>query len=363
MKLSELDDCDLLWRSLRELLRARAGATIGAIMPRESEIISKIKQRARLTDQVLRGIGDDAAVIQCSPGKDLLACCDLMVEGVHFQLDWTPARLLGRKALAINLSDIAAMGGVPRFAMVSIALTGRCSSEFTDEMFAGLFEIAEAHGVSLIGGDTSSSRDSLFIDVSVIGECAAGKAVTRDGAKPGDVIYVSGSLGASAMGLRLLQDGVRLDRVAKDDIRHQLLLKHLATEPRTQLGRMIGETGIATAMIDISDGLSTDLSHLLDESGYGAIIRADAIPIAECVRGFSAGSLDVDPVNLALKSGEEYELLFAAKPDRTKEIEDLSRELDIAVAAIGEIVEARGLELEREGVSELIVPSGYEHLI
>lgn len=332
-------------------------------MPRESEIISRIKRRARGSDQVLIGIGDDAAVIRASAEKDLLACCDLMVEGVHFQLDWMPPRLLGRKALAINLSDIAAMGGVPKFAMVSVALTARCSFEFIDEMFSGLFEIADEHAVSVIGGDTSGSRDSLFIDVSVIGECAAGQAVTRAGAKPGDVIYVSGSLGASAMGLRLLQDGVRLEEVAKGDARHQALMKHLAPEPRTKLGSMIGETGIATAMIDISDGLSTDLCHLLEESVCGAIIHAGAIPIAECVRDFSSSLDDLDELSLALNSGEEYELLFAAKPERSKQVEELSREFDVAVAAIGEISEGKGLELERDGVSNPIVPSGYEHLI
>ncbi|HSB08027.1 MAG TPA: thiamine-phosphate kinase [Blastocatellia bacterium] len=332
-------------------------------MPRESEIISRIKQRARSSDQVLVGIGDDAAVIKVSAGRDVLACCDLMVEGVHFQLDRTPPRLLGRKALAINLSDIAAMGGVPRFAMVSIALTHQCSSQFIDEVFEGILGIADEQGVSLIGGDTSSSRDSLFIDVSVIGECAAGKAVTRSGAKPGDIIYVSGSLGASALGLRLLQDGVRIESTAADDLRRQALMKHLSPEPQSRLGRAIGEATLATAMIDISDGLSTDSSHILEESRCGAIIHAGAVPIAESVRDLTSGSNEFGALNLALNSGEEYELLFTATPEWAAQIEELSRDLSVAISAIGEIVEGEGLRLERAGALEKIAPSGYEHLI
>lgn len=341
----------------------RVDATIPSVMPRESEIISRIKQRARSSDQVLVGIGDDAAVIKVSAGRDVLACCDLMVEGVHFQLDRTPPRLLGRKALAINLSDIAAMGGVPRFAMVSIALTHQCSSQFIDEVFEGILGIADEQGVSLIGGDTSSSRDSLFIDVSVIGECAAGKAVTRSGAKPGDIIYVSGSLGASALGLRLLQDGVRIESTAADDLRRQALMKHLSPEPQSRLGRAIGEATLATAMIDISDGLSTDSSHILEESRCGAIIHAGAVPIAESVRDLTSGSNEFGALNLALNSGEEYELLFTATPEWAAQIEELSRDLSVAISAIGEIVEGEGLRLERAGALEKIAPSGYEHLI
>ena len=139
-------------------------------MPRESEIISRLRNRAPVGDDVLVGIGDDAAVLKGQDGTDLIACCDLMVEGVHFRTEWTPPGMLGRKALAVSLSDIAAMGGVPRFAMVSIALPRECSSEFIEELFGGVFDFARASGVLIIGGDTSGSRDSLFIDVSVIGE-------------------------------------------------------------------------------------------------------------------------------------------------------------------------------------------------
>src|SRR5262249_8117806 len=159
------------------------------------------------------------------------------VEGIHFRPEWTPPILLGRKSLAVSLSDVAAMGGTPKFATTSIALPAWCTSEFVDQFFDGLFELAQNSGVSIIGGDTSSSRDSLFIDVNLIGECARGKAVARRGARSGDRIFVSGSLGGSALGLLLFQDGFRLS-----DANAQAPLcipasKHLSPEPRLALGR------------------------------------------------------------------------------------------------------------------------------
>jgi thiamine-monophosphate kinase len=332
-------------------------------MPKESRIISRLKNLAPVDDRVLVGIGDDAAVIK-SPGgpdeRDLLVCCDLMVEGVHFRAEWAPPRLLGRKALAVNLSDIAAMGGVPRFAMVSIALPHKFSAEFIDEVFRGLFDLAESTGVSIIGGDTSSSPDSLFIDVSVIGDCASERAITRGGAKVGDTIYVSGSLGASALGLSLLEGGVRLEDESKFQ---DALLKHLSPEPRLSLGRAIGEAGLATAMIDISDGLSTDLWHLLDDSNCGAVIHAGAIPIAESVLRFSASTQTANPLEVALNSGEEYELLFTSPPGRAREIAELANALELPITRIGEIVASDGLQLETGERLEPLHPSGYEHLI
>lgn len=331
-------------------------------MPNESQIISRLKDLSRVDKRVLVGIGDDAAVIKSADGpgeRDLLACCDLMVEGVHFRAEWTPPRLLGARALAVNLSDIAAMGGVPRFAMVSIALPHKFSTEFIDEVFQGLFALAEASGVSIIGGDTSSSPDSFFIDVSVIGECASGKAITRGGANIGDSIYVSGSLGASALGLALLEEGRRLGDGSDFQ---DALLKHLKPEPRLSLGRAL-EAGLATAMIDISDGLSTDLWHLLDESKCGAVIHAGAIPIADCVRRNSPSAPTRDHLQLALNSGEEYELMFTARPDNAARIEEVSNALVVPITRIGEVVAGAELQIETGERLESLPRSGYEHVI
>ena len=333
-------------------------------MPTESEIISRIRRRSHSSGDVRIGIGDDAAVLKNTRETDLLACCDLMVEGVHFRLDWTTPRLLGRKALAVNLSDIAAMGGVPKFAMISVALPHHCSAEFADELFGGIAELADEHGVSIIGGDTSSSRDSLFIDVSVIGECETGKAITRRGAMIGDKIYVSGSLGASALGLSLLKDGGRLeDSTDRSDAKQQAIFKHLAPEPRLTLGRALGEAGLATSMIDISDGLSTDLWHTLDESHAGALIRADAVPIAGCVVSLLPGTQGIDPLRLALDGGEDYELLFTARPESEKQLMALPETLGTKITAIGEIVGDNRLSIELNGAIESVERSGYEHLI
>jgi thiamine-monophosphate kinase len=195
--------------------------------------------------------------------------------------------------------------------------------------------------------------------VSVIGDCVRGKAITRRGARPGDRIYVSGSLGGSAVGLLLLEEGARLEN---DSGFEDALLKHLSPEPRLGLGFALGEARLATSMIDISDGLSTDLWHLLEESNCGAVIHSAAIPVADCVRQYSQ-SRDVDSLQLAVDSGEEYELLFTATPDKALRLENLADSLAIQITSIGEIVGAKGMQIEDNGVLRPLMPTGYEHII
>jgi thiamine-monophosphate kinase len=331
-------------------------------MPKESEIISLIRKRARAGERVVIGIGDDAAVVKTSSGSELIACSDLSIEGVHFRTQWSDPRSIGKKSLAVTLSDIAAMGAEPRYALISVALPASLSPEFIDRLFEGFFQIADACGVSIVGGDTSASPDKLFIDTVVIGEAQAGRAVTRAGARASDLIYVTGELGASALGLGLLEQGYRLSGEKGDGpeacARREALLKHLSPEPRLAAGKAIGETGIATAMIDISDGLSTDLWHILEESRCGAIIQAGAVPIAESVALLSPGKA----FDLALHGGEEYELLFTSRFDLREKVEELSKALAIPITMIGEITSGEDLELERGGVFELVRPSGYEHM-
>ena len=331
-------------------------------MPKESEIISRIRARARTSERVRVGIGDDAAVIKTGGAVDLLACSDLSVEGVHFRVEWSEARLIGRKALAVTLSDVAAMGGEARYAMISVALPPSLSSEFIDELFQGFFEIADGGGVSIVGGDTSASVDRLFIDTAVIGETQSGRAVTRAGARASDLIYVTGSVGASALGLSLLEQGHRLDSEKGEShaalARREALIKHLRPEPRMGAGKAIGEAGLATAMIDISDGLSTDLWHILDESRCGAIIHAVDIPVAECVKLLAPE----EALRFALHGGEEYELLFTAPLDARAKVEELSNALSLPITLIGEITAGEGLRLERGGAYEHLPPAGYEHL-
>jgi thiamine-monophosphate kinase len=334
-------------------------------MPGELEIISRLRKRARAGPQVRVGIGDDAAVIATDGAQDLLACCDLMIEGVHFRREWAAPRFIGRKALAVTLSDIAAMGGTARYAMISLALPRTLSAQDIEDLFDGIYEMADASNVTIIGGDTSSSNDSLFIDTIVLGDCAAGRAITRAGAQVGDVIYVTGALGASALGLDLLERGFRLedsDSIEAGARRHALM-KHLAPEPRLQIGRRLGERGLATAMIDLSDGLSTDLGHLLEESRCGAILHATAIPLDESAQWLAANGLEIDPLQLALHGGEEYELLFTARPETRHRIAALASDCNLPLTVIGEIVASHGLQLERDGARQMIQLAGYEHRI
>lgn len=328
-------------------------------MPLESEIIARIRNRSRASDDIIVGIGDDAAVIRAG-GRNLIACCDLMIEGVHFRREWIPSYFLGRKALAVTLSDVAAMGGVARFAMISIALPGGISTEFVDEIFRGLFDMAYENNVSIIGGDTSSSPEGIFIDTSVIGECESGKAITRSGARPGDEIYITGSLGASSLGLRLLEQGIRLEG-EPDSPRREALMKHLSPEPRLRFGATIGEAGLATAMIDISDGLSSDLWHILDESGCGALIRARSVSVAPCVKLMTEG--EDDKLKFVLHSGEEYELLFTARPEDKEQIQAVAESANLPIALIGEIISDKKFCVEYEGSLRPVDRSGYEHLI
>ena len=337
-------------------------------MPGEREIIARLRARARAAAGVSLGIGDDAAVLQIGGAHELLACSDLLAEGVHFRRDWSPPRLLGQKALAVTLSDIAAMGGAARYAMVSIALPSTLSPLFIEALFDGLMAYAEQSGVAIIGGDTSSSVDSLFIDTIALGECGIGRAVRRSGAQAGDLIYVTGALGASIAGLLLLERGHRLTDDAADDegdmsaARAAAMLKHLGPAPQLALGRMLGERGLATAMIDVSDGLSTDLAHILDESGCGAILRAGSIPIAGAATSLAV-ELASEPLRLALHGGEDYELLFTARPEEHAHISNLSSEVAVPITAIGEITAGGGLRLERDGRLEALRPAGYEHQI
>ena len=338
-------------------------------MARELEIIAKIRERARKTNDLRVGIGDDAAVLEHDGATDLIVCCDLSVEGVHFRLDWTTPRLAGRKALAVTLSDVAAMGGRAHFAMISIAVPpSRDASDasLAGEVMQGIFEVAEATDVTVIGGDTSSSPSALFIDTIALGMCAKGSAVTRRGARPGDRIYVTGSLGGSKLGLLLLEHGHRLkeNNVGESDSEswiQEAIRRHLQPEPRLSCGRMLGEGHLATAMIDVSDGLSSDLTHILTESQCAAVISADLLPIADCVNNLSTTDAAIQLLALALHGGEEYELLFTAPAEKEPDIMALAAALDLRMTHIGDITTGRGLRLEHEGRVAPVVPSGYEH--
>jgi thiamine-monophosphate kinase len=300
--------------------------------------------RARAARESVRGlvygIGDDTAILSEESGRETLVTTDLLIEDVHFKLDYTPPRLLGHKALAVSLSDTAAMGGAPRFALLSLAIPksevgSRESEEFWGEFFAGYFALAARFGVALVGGDTSASPDRLVIDSVVIGNCAEGRAVRRGGAQVGDAVFVTGRLGASAAGLELFRRGERVSE-QNDSLIQRALRAHLTPQPRVEFGRLVGDGGLAHAMMDVSDGLAQDLAHICEESGVAATVDFEAVPVADEVALVAAD--EQAKFDLAVGGGEDYELLLTAPPRAEAELMRGAGECRISLARVGEIV-------------------------
>lgn len=318
----------------------------------EFGFIGRVADRAGSGGGVALGIGDDAAAVIPSPGMQTLVTADMLVEGVHFDLALTAPRDLGRKSLAVNLSDIAAMGGIPRFALLSLAIPPGLSLDFLDEFVAGFTSCAAEHRTVLIGGDTCSSRNGFVISVTLTGEQQPQRIVRRSGARPGDRIYVTGTPGDSALGLALLRQGERNG----DAVR-----RHLAPVPRNRAGLLLAEKGAAAAMIDVSDGLLADLGHILEQSGCGATVYLDRLPLSAEYRRQSS-RLSGDFYSCALSGGEDYELLFTAAPGLRETIAGLSAGLDLPMTDIGEIRGEPGLSVIDPG-GALYVPAsrGFDH--
>lgn len=334
-----------------------------------------------VSPNVLLGLGDDAAVLRVSEGMLLVATTDMMVEGVHFLKDFVLPYALGRKAMASSLSDIAAMGGVPGHALISLALPKETPFTFVQELYRGLQEEASAFAVEIIGGDTSSSS-RIVLALTILGEVEAGRYVPRMGAKAGDLIWVTGRLGASSAGLAALKAGFRVKGKEEGEITgpgvEQLSPKerealaeairaHLFPVPRIPEGRAVAERRLASAMIDISDGLAKDLAHICRESGVAAKVFQERIPLHPAA-AIVGRILEEDPLAYALEGGEDYELLFTS-PLESSVVEEAFRDL-VEAAWIGEIVKGpesgvRGLEsgvwlVQRDGSVRPLL-GGYNH--
>lgn len=309
-------------------------------MRSEFEFIEYIKERHKL-----KVIGDDCAVLPLNGQSDQLFTVDLLIENIDFRLDWTTPALLGHKALAVSLSDIAAMGGMPKCAMLTLGIPqGLWKTSFLDEFYEGWHILADKFGVELIGGDISRSPTDLIIDSFVIGEVPSGRAILRSGAKPGDLIFVTGELGAAALGLLLLENGERLTNESIDPLQPSLL-RQLKPHPQLIIGNTLLQQELASSNIDLSDGLSSDLAHLCKASGVGAEIEASRLPIAK------GASLE-----MALDGGEDFELLFTVPPERRSEAAQL------LCVEIGEITAETGkLTLLIDGELRPLAQQGYEH--
>ena len=337
----------------------------------EFEFIKRLRQRTALESQssstsssLILGIGDDAAVVRPGPGKDTVIASDLLVEDIDFRRTTVPAFFLGHKALAVSMSDIAAMGARPRWSLVSLGVPEDIwQSEFATRLYDGLFQLAAQFDVQLIGGDTSRTPKQIIIDSIVVGECATDGALRRCGARPGDQIFVTGTLGGSAAGLRLIERGAHLaDQnfgASETQIIDHVLLRHLKPEPRVGWGMVLGQEKLATSMIDISDGLSSDLNHLCSESKVGALIHSSLIPIDEQVIEL-CGRRALDPLQLALHGGEDFELLFTVRPDA---VSRLPRRVDgVGVTHIGEVLElTEGVKISEGSRTWELTPGGWKH--
>jgi thiamine-monophosphate kinase len=320
----------------------------------EKALIAQVRRMVGATTNpgVLTGIGDDCAVLRLlSRGKknerDTLVTTDFTLEGVHFRRDWHSPESVGHRCLARGLSDIAAMGGEPVAAFLSLALPRHLPQSWVGRFAHSLISLAERYGVTLAGGDTSESPNGVLADVVVVGTAPKGTAVLRSGARPGDRIYVSGELGGSAAVLSRLQKNPKRKLNPRDYPRH------FFPEPRIALGRVLREKGLASAMIDTSDGLSTDLAHICEVSGVGAELQAEAIPRAR----FGKPAKEVD-LKFALHGGEDYELLFTAP--RRKRVP--SRIAGVPVTMIGHVTRFRKIFLMNEnGVGFELKAQGWEH--
>ncbi|HEV2731427.1 MAG TPA: thiamine-phosphate kinase [Terriglobales bacterium] len=312
----------------------------------EKALIARIRRSAANGRRVVTGIGDDSAVLAIPKGHQALVTTDFSLEGVHFRREWHPPDSVGHRCLARGLSDIAAMGGEPIAAFLSLGLPRDLPQKWVDAFLRGFLKLAGDYGVSLAGGDTAESPAGVLADIIVLGSVPKGKAVLRSGARPGDRIYVTGGLGASAATLKLLFAG-------KGRIRPRDFQRHFYPNPQIEAGRFLRENNLASAMIDISDGLSTDLAHICEESGVGAEILEQAIPKVSI--GRPAREVDLPS---ALNGGEDYELLFTVRRGRWVP----SQVAGVPIAEIGQITDDRKVTLiNQHGVGQELRPQGWEH--
>ena len=323
----------------------------------EKALIAQIRRLARsgTSPAVLTGIGDDCAVLRFVRGrgkergkeKDTLVTTDFSLEGIHFRRDWHSAESVGHRCLARGLSDIAAMGGEPVAAFLSLALPRDLPQSWVGRFMRSLIRLAERYGVTLAGGDTAESPNGILADIIIAGTAPKGKAVLRSRARPDNRIYVSGELGGSAAAVWKMRQRPRRTLNPREYPRH------FFPEPRIELGRALREKGLVSAMINTSDGLSTDLAHICEESGVGAELQSEAIPRARV--GKPAREVDLE---FALHGGEDYELLFTAPPGK----KIASRIAGVPITDIGRITRGRKIVLTNlTGVASELEPRGWEH--
>ena len=323
----------------------------------EFGLIERIAALAGTAAGVELGIGDDTAVLDTGGPRLLLATIDSQIEGRHFLRERIDAYQLGRRSAAINLSDIGAMGGAPRWALVSLALPGDLDVSWVDDLYRGLGEELARGQAAVVGGNISGA-EHIVVDLVLLGDVERGRVLRRSGAQPGDTILVTGHLGASAAGRFALDAG--LDPADPDAA--VAIAAHLTPTPRLREGGIIAACGGATAMLDVSDGLGGDLGHILDASGVGAVVDLTRLPIAPPTHRLAA-RLGLDPLRLAVAGGEDYELLFTAPPDAVERLRRaVTSATGVAVTPIGHITPAADGRWYLQGTSRLpATAAGWDH--
>ncbi|HLJ81060.1 MAG TPA: thiamine-phosphate kinase [Ktedonobacterales bacterium] len=317
----------------------------------EFGLIARLTRGLAARPDVLLGAGDDAALLD--PGLDtlIIATCDAQVEGRHFLRDLASPQEIGHKALAVNLSDIAAMGGEPLWVLVSLLLPPALDVAVLDGIYAGMNALARRFGVAVVGGNISGTSGPLVLDLTLLGKVQRGRALRRSGAHPGDRLLVTGTLGAAAAGMLALitsPGAATIPQAALEQARAAMA----APEPCVAEGRALAESGVVTAMLDVSDGFAADLGQLCTASGVGAVVEAGAVPVDDAARQIAA-AYGRDPVSLALTGGEDYQLLFAVRPDGVETAKT-------AVAVVGGIAHEVGFVTEADAGLRLRQPDGGE---
>ena len=305
----------------------------------EFPLIRQLQRRfERKSPSILQGIGDDAAVVSILSGNWVVLTTDLLAEGIHFDLRTVALASVGYRAAMANLSDVAAMGATPRFLLVSIAVPNTLQAADITRLYRGLMKACENYGVRLIGGDTSASQQGLFLSITLLGTTTEGHALFRHGAKVGDSLYVTGTLGDSLAGLQVLTKERKTARQSRLRPAHRRFLvnRHLHPTARVQEGLWLSRAGLATSAIDLSDGLSGDLRHICEQSHMGALVEVAQLPLSPACRAY-AEEQGIDPTTLALAGGEDYELLFTVAPSKEPSLKRQASARGFQITKIGVI--------------------------
>jgi thiamine-monophosphate kinase len=325
----------------------------------ERALIDRLRARVRLLPSFVRiGIGDDAAVLEADRGALEVLTTDSLIEGVHFRRDWTAARAIGEKAVAVNFSDLAAMGAAPRAVLLSLALPPDLPVADFDDLIAGVIAAAAAERAPLVGGNLTRSPGPLVVDVTALGSVRPRRMLERRRGRPGDELYLTGSIGAAASGLARLSDGI--DRAALDGAARECVDRYERPVARVRCGRLVASSRSASAAIDLSDGLAEAARQLAEASGAGVELEAEAIPVHPGAAAWwtAAGR---DPIVLSVAGGEDYELLFAVPPKRRRAfLAAMGRSSNVGCTRVGRLLRESGAWLSRGALREPL-PTGFTH--